>query len=83
MKPLKLPTFWESTRRAFHGHNCAPGMVRGVWGLHSRAWLRATAPRHGSQEASVARRVRPSSTPLEGRLTLEPSRVGPACVAQA
>jgi len=55
----------------------------GFWGLHSREWLLATTQRHGSKEASVARRVRTSSTPLEVRITFEPSRVGPACVAQA
>jgi hypothetical protein len=58
-------------------------MVMGFWGLHSREWLLATAPRHGSKEASVARRVRIRSTTLEVRITFEPSRVGPACVAQA
>jgi hypothetical protein len=57
-------------------------MVRGFWGLHSREWLLATA-RHGSKEASVARRVRTHSTTLEVRITFEPSRVSPACVAQA
>jgi hypothetical protein len=81
--PTKLPTFWESTRRACHGHNGDPGMVMGFWGRHSSEWRLATAPRHGSTEASVARRVRTRSTPLEGRLTCEPSRVGSACVAQA
>jgi hypothetical protein len=58
-------------------------MVMGFWGLHSREWLLATAPRHGSKEASVARRVRTRSTTLEVRITFEPSRVGPACVVQA
>ena len=58
-------------------------MVMGFWGRHSREWLLATASRHGSKEASVARRVRTRSTPLEVRITCEPSRVGPACVAQA
>ena len=58
-------------------------MVMGFWELHSRGWLLATAPRHGSKEASVARRVRTRSTTLEVRITFEPSRVGPACVAQA
>jgi hypothetical protein len=58
-------------------------MVMGFWGLHSREWLLATAPRHGSKEASVARRVRTRNTTLEVRITFAPSRVGPACVAQA
>ena len=58
-------------------------MVMGFWGLHSREWFPATAPRHGSKEASVARRVRTRSTTLEVHITFEPSRVGPACVAQA
>jgi hypothetical protein len=40
-------------------------------------------PRHGSKEAIVARRVRTRTTPLEVRLTFEPSRVSPACIVQA
>ena len=55
----------------------------GFWGRHSREWRLATAPRHGSKEASVARRVRTRSTTLEVRITFESSRVGPACVVQA
>ena len=55
----------------------------GFWGLHSLEWSLATVPRPGSKEASVARRVRTRSTTLEVRITFEPSRVGPACVAQA
>ena len=55
----------------------------GFWGRHSREWRLATAPRHGSKEASVARRVRTRSTTLEVRITFEPNRVGPACVVQA
>ena len=58
-------------------------MVMGFWGLHSREWLLATAPRHGSKEASVARREHTRSTTLEVRITFEPSRVSPACVVQA
>ena len=41
------------------------------------------APRHRDKEASVARRGRTGSTPLEVRITFEPSWVSPACVAQA
>jgi hypothetical protein len=41
------------------------------------------APRHRYKEASVARRGRTGSTSLEVRITFEPSRVSPACVAQA
>ena len=41
------------------------------------------APRHRYKEASVARRGHTGSTPLEVRLTFEPSWVSPACVAQA
>jgi len=42
------------------------------------------APRHRYKEASVARRGRTGSTPLEEvRITFEPSWVSPACVAQA
>jgi len=58
-------------------------MVMGFWGRHSSEWFPATAPRHGSKEASVARRVRTRSTTLEVRITFEPSRVSPACVVQA
>ena len=58
-------------------------MVMGFWEPRSRAGLLATAPRHGSKEASVARRVRTRSTTLEVRITFESSRVGPACVVQA
>jgi hypothetical protein len=39
--------------------------------------------RHGSKEAVVARREHTRSTTLEVRITFEPSRVSPACVAQA
>ena len=42
-----------------------------------------TSPRHGSEEAVVARRARTRSTTLEVRLTFEPSRMSPACVVQA
>jgi hypothetical protein len=41
------------------------------------------APRPGGKEASVARRGRTGSTPLEVRITFEPSWGSPACVAQA
>jgi hypothetical protein len=41
------------------------------------------APRHRDKEASVARRGRTGSPPLEGRLTFAPRWVSPACVAQA
>jgi hypothetical protein len=38
---------------------------------------------HGRKETSVARRVHRSSKTLEVHITFEPSRVSPACVAQA
>jgi hypothetical protein len=41
------------------------------------------APRPGGKEARVARRGRTGSTPLEGRITFEPSWGSPAWVAQA
>ena len=41
------------------------------------------APRPRYKEASVARRGRTGSPPLEVRITFEPSWVSPACVAQA
>jgi hypothetical protein len=40
-------------------------------------------PRHGSKEASVARRGHSRRTTLVVRITFEPSRVSPACVVQA
>ncbi len=58
-------------------------MVMGFWGPHSRECHLAKAPRHGSKEASVARREHTRSTTLEVRITFEPSRVSPACVVQA
>ena len=58
-------------------------MVMGFRGPHSRECRLRKAPRHRHKEASVARRVRTRSTTLEVRITFEPSRVGPACVAQA
>jgi len=53
------------------------------WGRHSRVCHLVKAPRHGSKEASVARRDRTGSIPMEVRITFEPSRVSDACVAQA
>lgn len=58
-------------------------MVMGFWGRHSRVCHLVKAPRHGSKEASVARRDRTRSTTLEVHITFEPSRVSPACVVQA
>ncbi len=58
-------------------------MGRDFWGGHSRLCHFVKASRHGSKEASVARRDRTGSITLEVRITFEPSRVSPACVAQA
>jgi hypothetical protein len=58
-------------------------MGMGFWGPHSSECPLVKAPRHGSKEASVARRDRTRSTTLEVRLTFEPSRVSPGCVVQA
>ena len=58
-------------------------MVMGFWGRHSRVCPLVRVPRHGSKEASVARRDRTRSTTLEVRIRFEPSRVSPACVVQA
>ena len=58
-------------------------MVTGFWGHLFRVCRSVNAPRHGRKEASVARRVRTGSTPLEVRITFEPSWVSPACVVQA
>ena len=55
----------------------------GFWGRSSSVCHLVKAPRHGSKEARVARRVRTSSTTLEVRITCEPNRVGPPCVVQA
>jgi hypothetical protein len=58
-------------------------MVMGFWGLHSRECHLAKAPHHGHKEVSVARRGHGRSLTLAVRITFEPSRVSPACVAQA
>jgi hypothetical protein len=58
-------------------------MGMGFWGPHSRAGHPWRTRRHGSKESSVARRTKTDSTPLEVRITFEPSRVSPACVVQA
>ena len=58
-------------------------MGTGFSGPHCRQAPSVHVPHPGSKEASVARRVRTRSTTLEVRITFEPSRVGPACVAQA
>ena len=58
-------------------------MGMGFWGHHSRECAPVRTPRHGSKEASVARRGHTRSTTLEVRITFEPSRVSPACVVQA
>jgi len=50
---------------------------------HSRECHLAKAPRHRHKEVSVARRGHTGSTPLEVRITFEPSWGSPACVAQA
>ena len=55
----------------------------GFWGRHARVCHLVKAPRHGSKEARVARRVRTSSPTLEVRITCEPNRVGPPGVGQA
>jgi hypothetical protein len=54
----------------FSGHPCTP---------HGPL----SSPRHGSKEAIVARRERTRTTPLEVRLTFEPSRLSLACIVQA
>jgi hypothetical protein len=58
-------------------------MVMGFWGPHSRECGLTKAPRHGHKEVSVARRGHGRSLTLAVRRTFEPSRVSPACVAQA
>jgi hypothetical protein len=58
-------------------------MGTGFWGHLFRTCRPANAPRPGYKEASVARRGRTGSTPLEVRVTFEPSWVSPACVVQA
>ncbi len=52
-------------------------------GHHCRAGSPWSTPYHGSKESSVARRAHSSHKTLEVRITFEPSRVSPACVAQA
>jgi hypothetical protein len=58
-------------------------MVMGFWGPHSRECRLTKAPRRGHQEGSVARRGHGRRLTLAVHRTLEPSRVSPACVAQA
>ena len=58
-------------------------MVMDFWGRHSRVCHLVKAPRHGSKEASVARRARRTLRTLEVHSTFEPSRVSSVCVAQA
>ena len=58
-------------------------MGMGFSGHRSTRWRLVTSPRQGNKEAVVARRARTRSTTLEVRITFEPSRVSPACVAQA
>jgi hypothetical protein len=58
-------------------------MGMGFLGHHSRASSPLRTQYHGRKETSVARRAHRGSTTLEVRITFEPSRVSPACVAQA
>src|SRR5262245_38820376 len=58
-------------------------MVMGFWGHLSGACGLLQAPRHRDKEASVARRGRTGSPPLEVRLPCAPSGVSPAGGAQA
>ena len=55
----------------------------GFWGHPSRACRPTHIPYYESKEIRVAHRGRHGSTTLEVRITFEPSRVSPACVAQA
>jgi hypothetical protein len=54
----------------------------GFLGLHSSVGHPWRLQYHRRKETSVARRVHRSKT-LEVHITFEPSRVSPACVAQA
>ncbi len=58
-------------------------MGTGFSGHRSTRCCSVTSPRQGNKEAVVARRARTRSITLEVRITFEPSRVSPACVAQA
>jgi len=58
-------------------------MGTGFLGRPSRRGRPWKTRHHGSKEAVVARREHTRSTTLEVRITFEPSRVSPACVAQA
>ena len=58
-------------------------MGRGFWGHHCRTSSPLSTRYYGRKETSVACRVHRGSTTLEVRSTFEPSRVSPACVAQA
>jgi hypothetical protein len=58
-------------------------MGMGFWGHHSRASSPLSTQDHGRKETSVAHRAHRGSKTLEVRITFAPSRVSPACVAQA
>ena len=58
-------------------------MVTDFWARRSRRGGPVISRLSGSKEAVVARREPPSRTMLEVRVMFEPSRLSPACVAQA
>jgi hypothetical protein len=58
-------------------------METDFWARRSRRGCPVSSPLEGSKETVVARREPPPSTTLEVRVTFEPSRLSPACVAQA
>jgi hypothetical protein len=57
-------------------------MVTDFWARRSGRGCPVVSRVYGSKETVVARRASPPSTTLEVRVTFEPSRLSPACVAQ-
>src|SRR4029450_5780021 len=60
-----------------------PAMGLGFWAHRSPWWSLATSPESGSEEAVMARREPHTTKALEISVLVEPSRLSPACVAQA
>jgi hypothetical protein len=58
-------------------------MGLGFWAYHSIWWSLATFHKSGSEEAVMARRDPNTTKALEISVLFEPSRLSPACVAQA
>jgi hypothetical protein len=64
-------------------HSCDPAMGLGFWAHHATWWSLATFHESGSEEAVMVRRDPHTTKALEISVLFEPSRLSPACVAQA